>query len=84
MLKESIILQAEVLDLKATKEGNAKGVVLESKIDKGRGPVSTILVAEGELKKGDHFVCGSTLGKIRAMINDEGKNMTEFGLLQNK
>ncbi len=76
-LKESIILQAEVLDLKASNKGNAKGVVLESKIDKGRGPVSTVLVTEGELKKGDYFVCGSTLGKIRAMINFEGDNVNE-------
>ena len=50
---------------------------MESKIDKGRGPVSTILVTEGELKKGDYFVCGSTLGKIRAMINFEGGNVNE-------
>ncbi len=76
-LKETIILQSEVLDLKAAKIGNAKGIVLESKIDKGRGPVSTILVTEGELKRGDYFVCGSTLGKIRAMINFEGSNVNE-------
>jgi len=74
-LKETILLQAEILDLKAPKKGNAKGVVLESKIDKGKGPVSTILVTEGELKKGDCFVCGKTLGKIRAMLNFEGKNI---------
>ena len=63
------------MDLKAAKSGMAKGVVLESKIDKGRGPVSTILITEGELKKGDFFVCGNTLGKIRAMINHEGSNI---------
>tara|TARA_B100000941_G_scaffold127673_1_gene90205 strand:- start:640 stop:2844 length:2205 start_codon:yes stop_codon:yes gene_type:complete len=74
-LKETIILQAEILDLKAAKKGDAKGVVLESKIDKGKGPISTILITEGELKKGDHFVCGDTYGKIRAMINHEGKNL---------
>tara|TARA_Y100000590_G_scaffold228180_1_gene257506 strand:+ start:1752 stop:3959 length:2208 start_codon:yes stop_codon:yes gene_type:complete len=74
-LKETILLQAEILDLKAPKKGNAKGVVLESKIDKGKGPVSTILVTEGELKRGDHFVCGKTLGKIRAMLNFEAKNI---------
>tara|TARA_B100001741_G_scaffold279682_1_gene252441 strand:- start:498 stop:2711 length:2214 start_codon:yes stop_codon:yes gene_type:complete len=74
-LKETILLQSEILDLKAAKDGDAKGVVLESKIDKGKGPVSTILVTEGELKKGDHFVCGETLGKIRAMLNYEGKNI---------
>jgi len=74
-LKDTILLQAEILDLKSSIEGNAKGVVLESKIDKGKGPVSTILVTEGELKKGDYFVCGKTLGKIRAMLNHEGSNI---------
>ena len=74
-LKETILLQAEILDLKASKDGQAKGIVLESKIDKGKGPVSTILITEGSLKKGDHFVCGKTLGKIRAMISHEGKNL---------
>ena len=74
-LKETILLQAEILDLKAFKDGQAKGIVLESKIDKGKGPVSTILLTQGSLKKGDHFVCGKTLGKIRAMINFEGKNL---------
>ena len=74
-LKETILLQAEILDLKAAKDGQARGIVLESKIDKGKGPVSTILVTEGSLKRGNHFVCGKTLGKIRAMINHEGKNI---------
>ncbi len=74
-LKEIILLQAEILDLKAFKDGQAKGIVLESKIDKGKGPVSTILLTEGSLKRSDHFVCGKTLGKIRAMINYEGKNL---------
>ncbi len=72
-LKETIILQADLLDLKATKTGNAKGVVLEAKIDKGKGPVATILVTSGELKKGDFFICGNTYGKIRAMIDHSGK-----------
>ncbi len=74
-LKESIILQSELLDLKAANEGNAKGLVLEAKIDKGKGPVATILVTNGELKKGDYFVCGNTFGKIRAMIDFNGKNI---------
>ena len=74
-LKESIILQSELLDLKAPKEGNAKGIVLEAKIDKGKGPVATILVTSGELKKGNYFVCGNTFGKIRAMIDFNGKNI---------
>ena len=71
-LKEIILLQAEILDLKSSFEGNAKGIVLESKIDKGKGPVSTILITKGKLQKGDFFVCGNSRGKIRAMINHEG------------
>ena len=74
-LKENIILQSDLLDLKADYEGNATGVILESRIDKGKGPVSTVLVTNGSLKKGDFFVSGNTWGKIRAMINDEGKNI---------
>ena len=76
-LKESILLQAEILDLKASFSDQAKGVVIESKIDKGKGPVSTILISNGKLKKGDFFICGDTWGKIRAMINYEGKNLNE-------
>ena len=72
-LKESILLQSEILDLKASFSGPATGVVIESKIDKGKGPVSTILISNGKLKRGDFFVCGNTWGKIRAMINHEGK-----------
>ena len=67
-LKESILLQSEILDLKASYSDKARGVVIESKIDKGKGPVSTILISNGKLNKGDHFVCGNTWGKIRAMI----------------
>ena len=74
-LKENIVLQAELLDLKASKTGNAKGVVLEAKIDKGKGPVATILVINGELKRGDHFICGNTHGKIRAMIDHNNKTI---------
>ncbi len=76
-LKESILLQSEILDLKASFSDKAKGVVIESKIDKGKGPVSTILISNGKLKKGDYFICGDTWGKIRAMINYEGKNVDE-------
>ncbi len=76
-LKESVLLQADMLDLKATFTGPAKGVVIESKIDKGKGPVSTVLITNGKLRKGDHFVCGNTSGKIRAMIDYEGKNLDE-------
>ena len=76
-LKENILLQTEILDLKAAKDGNAKGVVLEAKIDKGKGPVSTILITGGKLNKGDYFVCGNTWGKIRAMIDFNGKTINE-------
>jgi len=74
-LKENIILQSELLDLKANFEGPAAGVILESRIDKGKGPVSTVLVTNGKLKKGDFFVSGNTWGKIRAMINDQGESI---------
>jgi translation initiation factor IF-2 len=76
-LKENITLQADLLDLKASHDGFAKGVILESRIDKGKGPVSTVLVINGKLKRGDYFVSGNTWGKIRAMINDEGLNVEE-------
>ena len=76
-LKESILLQSEILDLKASFSDKARGVVIESKIDKGKGPVSTILVSNGKLKRGDYFICGDTWGKIRAMINYEGKMVNE-------
>ncbi len=76
-LKESILLQSEILDLKASFSDKARGVVIESKIDKGKGPVSTILISNGKLRRGDHFICGDTWGKIRAMINYEGKMISE-------
>ena len=76
-LKESILLQSEILDLQTSFSGQAKGVVIESKIDKGKGPVSTILISKGKLQIGDFFICGDTWGKIRAMINYEGKNVKE-------
>ena len=74
-LVEAILLQAELLDLKTDFETNAKGIVLESKIDIGRGPVANIIVTAGTLKKGDYFVSGLKWGKIRAIINDYGKNI---------
>jgi translation initiation factor IF-2 len=76
-LKENILLQSEILDLSASFTGPATGVVIESKIDKGKGPVSTVLITNGLLKKADYFVCGNTYGKIRAMINHEGKIVDE-------
>ena len=76
-LVEAIILQAEILDLKTDFESKATGIVLESKIDIGRGPVATIIVTTGTLKKGEFFVSGSRWGKVRAIINDKGKNINE-------
>ena len=74
-LKENISLQADLLDLKADFSTNASGVILESRIDKGKGPVSTALITNGSLKNGNFFVSGNTWGKIRAMINDEGQKI---------
>ncbi len=76
-LVESIILQAEILDLKTDYESKATGIVLESKIDVGRGPVANIIVTAGTLKKGDFFVSGLKWGKVRAIINDKGQNINE-------
>ena len=74
-LKENITLQSDLLDLKTNFEGFASGIILESRIDKGKGPVSTVLVTSGSLKKEDCFVSGNTWGKIRAMIDDQGQNI---------
>ena len=74
-LVEAIILQAEILDLKTDFESKATGIVLESKIDVGRGPVATIIITAGTLKKGDFFVSGLRWGKVRAVINDKGNNV---------
>ena len=76
-LIEAITLQAEILDLKTDFESKATGTVLESKIDIGRGPVATIIVTAGTLKKGDFFVSGLRWGKIRAIINDKGENIDQ-------
>ncbi len=74
-LTESIVLQSELLDLKTEYNTQAKGIVLESKIDVGRGPVVNIVITSGNLKKGDYFVSGKKWGKVRALINDQGKNI---------
>ena len=76
-LVESIILQAEILDLKTDFDSQATGIVLESKIDIGRGPVASVIITSGTLKKGDHFVCGLKWGKARALINDLGENIDQ-------
>ena len=74
-LVDSIVLQAELLDLKTDFETDAKGIVLESKIDIGRGPIANVIITAGTLKKGDFFVSGLKWGKVRAIINDQGKNI---------
>ena len=76
-LLEAIVLQAEILDLKTDFESKATGIVLESKIDVGRGPVANIIVTSGTLKRGDFFVSGLKWGKVRAIINDKGQNISE-------
>jgi len=78
-LLEGILLEAEVLELKAIKEGMAAGVVVESKLDKGRGPVATVLVQEGTLKQGDIVLCGLEYGKVRAMRDENGRAIKEAG-----
>ena len=78
-LLESILLQSEVLELTAVKEGMAKGVVVESRLDKGRGPVATVLVQEGTLRKGDIVLCGLEHGRVRAMRDENGREITEAG-----
>ncbi|MDR8522905.1 translation initiation factor IF-2 [Shewanella fidelis] len=78
-LLEGILLEAEVLELQAVREGMAAGVVVESKLDKGRGPVATVLVQEGTLKQGDIVLCGLEYGKVRAMKDENGKSITEAG-----
>lgn len=78
-LLEAILLQAEVLELKAVKQGMASGVVIESRLDKGRGPVATVLVQSGTLHKGDIVLCGQEYGRVRAMRDETGKEVEEAG-----
>jgi translation initiation factor IF-2 len=76
-LMEKILLQAEVLDLKAPREVPAAGRIIESRLDKGRGPVGTVLVQKGTLKPGDYFVCGTEFGRVRALFDDLGQKLDE-------
>jgi translation initiation factor IF-2 len=78
-LLEAITLQAEVLDLQAVPTGSAKGIVIESRLDKGRGPVASVLIQEGELKAGDIMLCGVEYGRIRAMRDEHGKSVKVAG-----
>jgi translation initiation factor IF-2 len=78
-LLEMILLQADVLDLKASADRLAKGTIIEARLDRGRGPVATVLVQEGKLHPGDAFVCGSEYGRVRAMVDDKGRRIESAG-----
>ncbi|MDD9157259.1 translation initiation factor IF-2 [Aliivibrio sp. S4TY2] len=78
-LLEAILLQSEVLELTAVKDGMASGVVVESRLDKGRGPVATVLVQSGTLNKGDIVLCGQEYGRVRAMRDENGKDIDTAG-----
>ena len=76
-LLDALVLQAEVLELSAAREGRASGVVIESSLDKGRGPVATVLVQHGTLRKGDYLVCGVQYGRVRALFDETGTQVPE-------
>ena len=78
-LLEAVLLQAELLELKATPSAPGRGVVVESRLDKGRGPVATVLVQDGTLRQGDMALVGSTYGRIRAMLDENGNSIKEAG-----
>jgi translation initiation factor IF-2 len=78
-LLEAVLLQAEILELKATPSAPGRGVVVESRLDKGRGPVATVLVQDGTLRQGDMILVGSNFGRIRAMLDENGKSIKEAG-----
>ncbi|HJT51095.1 MAG TPA: translation initiation factor IF-2 [Nitrosospira sp.] len=78
-LLESVLLQAEVLELGAPKEAPAKGIVIESRLDKGRGPVATILVQSGTLRRGEVLLAGAVFGRVRAMLDENGKPVEQAG-----
>lgn len=78
-LLENVLLQAEILELKAVKEGPAKGVVIESRLDRGKGAVASVLVQSGTLKRGDIVLAGATFGRVRAMVDESGKQVQHAG-----
>ncbi len=78
-LRELIVLQSELLELKANPNRSADGIVIEAKLDRGRGPVATVLIQRGTLRVGDVFVAGAESGRVRALINDKGENIEEAG-----
>lgn len=78
-LLEMILLQADVLELKADPDVSARGIIIEAKLDRGRGPVATVLIQQGTLHEGDAFVSKTEFGRVRAMINDQGRRVKEAG-----
>jgi translation initiation factor IF-2 len=78
-LLEGVLLQAEVLELKAPRASNAKGLVIEARLDKGKGPVATVLIQSGTMKRGDAVLVGSVFGRVRAMLDENGKSIAEAG-----
>ena len=78
-LLEQVLLQADVLELKASVDAPAKGIVIEARLDKGRGPVATVLVQSGTLRRGDVLLAGSSFGRVRAMLDENGGTVTEAG-----
>ncbi len=78
-LLESVLLQAEILELKAVPEAPGRGVVVESRLDRGRGPVATVLVQNGTLRQGDIIIAGENTGRVRAMLNELGEQVKEAG-----
>jgi hypothetical protein len=78
-LLEQVLLQAEVLELRAPVEAMAKGLVIEAELDKGRGPVATVMVQSGTLKRGDVVLAGSAFGRVRAMLDENARPVTEAG-----
>ena len=78
-LLEMILLQADVMELKADPDRPVRGIIIEAKLDRGRGPVATVLIQEGTLKEGDSFISKTEFGRVRALINDQGRRMKEAG-----
>jgi len=78
-LLESILLQAEVMELKAVEDAQARGVVVEASLDKGRGPIATLLIQQGTLKRGDMILAGQEYGRVRTMLDQQGDTIQSAG-----
>ena len=78
-LLSSMLVESEMLELKANYETLARGTVIDSKLDKGHGPIATVLIQKGRLKVGDPFICNNITGKVRALINELGQRIQEAG-----